>query len=423
MAGAKKLKEVRRVHSKVRKDVFVVLALAFVVMLMSSVPAQALPMFARRSDGANCTKCHWQQNALNATGRAYLKHGIRDVGETVDLREAELRLSQYMSLVVAPSLSAVKNDTTAFSGGEVALWTGGPVDSNFSLVSEIAFLVDEDAVEAEEVYAHFVTNAGTGQNGKAATVGGAVADGEEEDEPEAELLSAKYLSARVGQFQPFLLLGQVSGPPRISLSRPVAMSGKATNGNSFRPRSRLRGLEVGAVNGPLSAYLGIGNGPQQNAADNAMDMYATVERDLGTSGSSVGAYAYWGKAVLSGGSRDSFRRYGVIGNCTLENTRLVGGFLLGSNDNPGGASLDNDGWFLEWAQHVGNKGTVAYARWDKFNADLAAGGQVKTDGMTLGISWTPNPDAATMRLAIEGQWLDEDSTDQDGITTELQLTF
>ena len=171
-------------HSKVRKDVFVVLALAFVVMLMSSVPAQALPMFARRSDGANCTKCHWQQNALNATGRAYLKHGIRDVGETVDLREAELRLSQYMSLVVAPSLSAVKNDTTAFSGGEVALWTGGPVDSNFSLVSEIAFLVDEDAVEAEEVYAHFVTNAGTGQNGKAATVGGAVADGEEEDEPE-----------------------------------------------------------------------------------------------------------------------------------------------------------------------------------------------------------------------------------------------
>ena len=182
-------------------------------------------------------------------------------------------------------------------------------------------------------------------------------------------------------------------------------------------------MEVGAVNGPLSAYLGFGNGPQQNAADNHMDMYATVERDLGTSGSSVGAYAYWGEAVLGGGFRDAFRRYGVIGNCTLEKTRLVGGFLFGSDGAPGGADLDNDGWFLEWAQNIGKEGTVAYARWDKFNADLAAGGQVETDGMTLGLSWTPNHDAATMRLAIEGQWLDQDSTNEDSIAAELQLTF
>ncbi|MDO8586379.1 MAG: hypothetical protein Q7T82_05005 [Armatimonadota bacterium] len=413
-------------HSKVRKDVLVVLALALIVMLMSCVTVQAVPMFARRWDGANCTKCHWQQNALNATGRAYLKHGIRDVGETADLREADFRLSHYVSAVVAPSMSAVKGGGTAFSVGALDLWAGGPVDSNFSLLSEVEFGIDEEnTVEAEEVYVHFVSKGDQDQQAKAAPAPKAVGAEEEEDESEPELLGAKYFSARFGQFQPLLLLGHVSGPPRISISRPLAISGRATNGNSFRPRSRVRGMEVGAVNGPLSAYLGIGNGPQQNEDDNDMDAYATVERDLGTSGSSIGAYGYWGKAVLAGGFRDSFQRYGVIGNWTIEKTRLVGGFLFGSNEDPlGGADLDNDGWFLEWAQKIGKKeGAVAYARWDKFDADEAAGGQKETDGITLGASWTPDPETATIRLAIEGQLLDVDGADEDSITMELQIAF
>ncbi|MBI2842298.1 MAG: hypothetical protein HYX78_02750 [Armatimonadetes bacterium] len=403
------------------------IAFAAAIVLAVNLPADALPMFARRMDGASCTKCHWHQNALNATGRAFLKHGIREVGETADARESGFKASHYLSFMVTPGFSAVRDDRTAFSAGHAGLWLGGPVNANFSMLSEIEVDADEEnMVEAEEFYAHYVTNSRSGTKTAPASAHGSGQGGpedEEEEEEMADLLTSKYLSVRLGQFQPLVLLGHVSGAARISLNRPEAISGRATNGNGWRPRSRLRGIEVGSVNGPLSAYLGFGNGQGQNEDDNHMDIYTTVERDLGTKGSSVGAYAYWGEAVLSGGFRDSFNRYGVIGNYTAEMTRLVGGFLFGDNDDPSGVNLDNDGWFVELAQHVAGEGVVAYARWDDFSRDLAAGGKRETDGPTLGISWTPDPDNAVMRLNVEGQWLDTDGTSGDSVTVELQITF
>ncbi|MDO8682452.1 MAG: hypothetical protein Q7N50_03100 [Armatimonadota bacterium] len=255
--------------------------------------SNAVPAFARRAGGIGCAGCHWHQNALNATGKAFLRHGLRLADEEANANKADLKLSNYASVVLAPSFSAVENDGTRFSAGDAMLWLGGAIDSKFSALAETEFHVDDEEVEVEEVYAHYVSD-----------------------------LGGKYLSARVGQFQPLVFLTQVSGPARTTLSRPEAISGRATNGNSFRPRDRVRGFELGTVNGPLSAYLGIGNGPGQNASDNHMDIYTAIEREFGAQGSSVGAWAYWGKAVLAGGSRDSFSRYGVIGNYTAVKTRV-----------------------------------------------------------------------------------------------------
>ena len=355
-----------------------------------AAPAVALPAFSRRAGGVSCNMCHWHQNALNQTGKDYLRRGLRWPGEEVNVTSTEMKLSQYTSVIFAPNLTAVEGDGTRFAAGDSVLWLAGPIDSNFSALGEIEFKIDDGEVEVEEVYAQYVSGSGE-----------------------------RYISARMGQFQPLLLLTNISGPPRITLSRPEAMSGRATNGNSFRPRSRVRGIEVGSVGGPVDVYVGAGNGTGQNAADNHMDLYATLEHDIGTQGSSVGAWMYWGEAVLAGGFRDSFNRYGVLGNYTADRVRAVGGFLFGENEDPSGIQLDNSGWFVEVDAAVKDD-TVLYLRWDEFSRDLAAGGEIETDGPTLGVSWLPSE---LTRITVEAQTLDTDSVSEDSITAEVHVTF
>lgn len=365
-------------------------AMLLLAVVWLAIPANAIPAFARRAGGVSCAMCHWHQNALNATGKAFLRSGFRLAEEKADATSTELRLSHYGSLVLSPGFSAVKDDGTRFSAGDAVLWLGGPVDDRFSAIAETEFHIDDEETEVEEIYAQYVSDPGS-----------------------------KYTSLRVGQFQPLALLGQVSGPPRIALSRPAVISGKATNGNGFRPRSRLRGAEFGTVNGPVSAYLGIGNGQGQNAADNHMDIYATVEREIGNEGSSVGAWGYWGEAVLGGGFRDTYHRYAVIGNYTAADNRVVGAIAFGKDGDPGGSDLDNNGWFIEGA-HKFNPETAGYVRWDQFNADLSGGGESKTHGPTLGISWTLG---SLTRFTVEGQFLDVDGSNENSLSAEMQIAF
>ncbi len=367
----------------------IALLMVFLAVVLLTAPAGAVPAFSRRAGGVSCSLCHWHQNALNQTGKEYLRQGLRLPGDQADVVSTEMQLSQYASFILAPNLSAVENDGTRFSAGDAVLWLSGPVDANFSALGEVEYKIDDEEVEVEEVYAQYVSGPGP-----------------------------RYISARMGQFQPFLFLTNVSGPPRITLSRPAVMSGRATNGNSFRPRNRLRGVEVGAVGGALDAYLGVGNGTGQNAADNHMDLYLTLERDIGTQGSSVGAYAYWGEAVLDA-TRDSFNRYGVLGNYTMEKVRAVGALLFGENDDPSGVTLDNSGWFLEVDVRVKDD-TAVYLRWDDYDRDLVAGGELQTDGPTLGISWIPTE---VTRVTIEAQSLDTDSTSEDSLTAEAHIAF
>jgi hypothetical protein len=367
---------------------------AIIAAVLASIFLQsasnAVPSFARRAGGVSCDMCHWHQNALNATGKEFLRHGVRFADEQANAGDEDFKLSHYASLLLTPGLSAVEGDGTRFSAGDAALWVGGPLDGKFSALAEIEFQIDDVEVEVEEIYAHYVSDPGS-----------------------------NYFSGRIGQFQPLALLAQVSGAARTTISRPEAISGRATNGNGFRPRSRLRGVEFGTVRGPLSAYLGLGNGPQQNAADNHMDIYATVEHEFGDQGSSIGAWAYWGEAVLGGGERDSFNRYGILGNYTAEKFRVLGGVLVGSNDDALGAELNNQGGFLE-VDYALKPGTVLYGRWDKFDRDVSGGGETSTDGPTLGFSWLPT---AFTRIAVEGQWLDTNGTSTNSATAEVQIVF
>ncbi len=334
--------------------------------------------------------CHWHSYALNQTGKDYLRRGARLPGEEANVMSPETQFSHYASFLLAPTLSAVEDDGTRFLAGDAVLWLGGPVDATFSALGEVEYKIDDEEVEVEEVYVQYVNTPNT-----------------------------RYFSARMGQFQPLLFLTNVSGPPRITLSRPVVLSGRATNGNAFRPRDRVRGVEVGAVGGPVDFYVGLGNGTGQNAADNHMDVYLTAEYAIGTRGSSVGAWAYWGEAVLDGDFRDSFNRYGVIGNYTAEQVRAVGGLLVGENDDPSGVQLDNDGWFLEVDVKV-RSNTALYGRWDDFSRDLVAGGELETDGPTVGVSWQPTD---LTRVTVEAQWLDTDDTSEDSVTGEVHIAF
>lgn len=370
--------------------ILVCVAVMAVIVFSSIVSIYATPSFARREGGVSCNFCHWHQNALNANGKDFLRRGVRLAEEKADASQEELKIGHYASVVLHPTISAVENDSTQFSAGDVVLWLGAPIDNKFSALAEVEFKVDEEEVEVEEIYAQYVSS-----------------------------LRDKYFSVRAGQFQPFILISQVSGPARITLSRPEAISGRATNGNSFRPRSRLRGMELGGVYGPFSGYVGVGNGPGQNEDDNHMDTYAAIEGEIGEKGSSIGVWAYWGEASLEDNFRDSFSRYGVIGNYTMERTRLVGGYLLGSNDDPTGVTLDNDGWFIEVDQNLW-RDITGYVRWDNFTRDLAAGSDLETDGPTLGISWIITP---LTRLTVEGQQLDTDSTERNSVTAELQIVF
>ena len=128
---------------------------------------------------------------------------------------------------------------------------------------------------------------------------------------------------------------------------------------------------------------------------------------------------YWGEAVLDDDFRDSFNRYGVLGNYTAKKVRAVGGFLFGENDDPSGIQLDNNGWFVEVDAAVRDD-TVLYLRWDEFSRDLAAGGELETDGPTLGVSWLSSE---LTRITVEVQTLDTDSTSEDSLTAEMQITF
>jgi hypothetical protein len=364
--------------------------MAVLAVVILAGPANAVPAFSRRAEGVSCTMCHWHPNALNQTGKDYLRQGTRLPGEEASVVSAETQFSHYASFILAPSISAVEDGGTRFSAGDAVLWLGGPVDAKFSGLAEVEFKIDDEEVEVEEVYVQYVSTPDT-----------------------------RYFSARMGQFQPLLFLTNVSGPPRITLSRPAAMSGRATNGNRFRPRDRVRGVEVGAVGGPVDVYLGLGNGTGQNAADNHMDVYLTAEYDIGTQGSSVGAWAYWGEAVLEGDFRDSFNDSATTEIYTAQQVRAVGGLLVGENDDPSGVKLDNDGWFLEVDVKV-RPGTALYARWDDFSRDLAAGGEVETDGLTAGVSWRPTE---VTRVTVEAQWLDTDGTSQDSVTAEVHISF
>ena len=354
--------------------------------------AHALPAFARRAGGVSCTMCHWDMNSLNRTGIDFLRQGLRLPGEEANVNDPDMKFGNYTSLVLNPNFSAVKDGSTKFSAGNAILWLAGPVDSRFSTVAEIEFKIDSEEVEVEEVYGQYISNPGD-----------------------------RYYSARMGQFQPFLFFTQVSGPIRTTLSRPTVMSGRSTNGNSFRPRDRVRGVEFGAISGPLSGYVGVGNGPGQNTSDNHMDVYATVEQEIGPLGSSIGAWTYWGEAVLpapAAGFRDAFRRSGVIGNYTSPKTRVVAAFLFGEDGNPGGR-LDNEGWFVEVDRKL-RENVIGYFRWDEFEADLSGGGKRKTDGPSIGATWTPSE---LTRLAMELQFLDTDGTSSDSVTIEFQIAL
>ncbi len=366
--------------------------------------------------GANCATCHFRPAELNVAGKDFLRRGFRfeevptpDIAPGAERGEGEdqrpLTLTEIVSILGEHGFEADLDGGSAFEGGVFELVGAAAVSPEFSLFTEVEFKVEDEEVEVEEFWGQWTS----------ATEG-------------------NYWTARIGQFQPLLLLTNQSGGPRISLSRPEVYSGRAANGNRFRPRNRLRGLEIGRMCGDLYTYFGIGNGEGQNEEDNHMDIYATTELNLDENGSSVGFWAYFGETPVDGEDgtfTDDFHRVGVVGNCASERTKFTGALLWGENDSDpywNGGKLDNHGFFL-MGQHLCSSDTAVYARWDDFTRDLpgvspsarnSSSRELDTDGITLGIQWWPS---TYIRIVGELQFLETNGEDDDTLAIAFQWAY
>ncbi len=422
----------------------VLLALcALFVTLAFPDPGDAMPAFARRIS-ANCTQCHMIPGELNLTGKDFLKRGFREfeeitpdvepgattatpavdagaappVGEQTGLaREvAELRaevaalradqdeaagvltISDYVTVAGEYGFESEEGGTSRFGPGVFELLAGGPLSPNLSFFSEVEAKIgdtgDESEVEVEEFYGQHTSGIG-----------------------------ANYTTVRFGSFQPILLTTHQSGPPRTILERPAVLSGRAANGNGWRPRSRLRGAELGLIRDKFAGYVALGNGQGQNVDDNHMDYYVTLEQTLDDNGSSIGYWGFWGDTPLGGASapadgRDDFSRYGVLGNYATETGKFTAAYLTGENESSAG-DLDNKGFFLQYLHMVGDDAAV-YGRWDDFERDLVGGGTEETDGFTIGGRvWI----ASQFALSAEAGFLDTDGEEENRVEVEAHWLY
>ncbi len=427
--------------SLVRCLLFVLCGL--VAALAFPTRGDAIPAFARRMS-ANCAQCHLIPGELNLTGKDFLKRGFREfeeitpdvepgvamaipaletpagppAGEKTGLEQevaelraevAELRaeqdamagvptLSDYVTVAGEYSFEAEEGATSTFGPGVFELLAGGPLSPGFSFFSEVEAGIgdtsDESEVEVEEFYGQYTSGIGT-----------------------------DYATVRFGSFQPILLTTHQSGPPRTILERPVVLSGRAANGNGWRPRSRLRGVELGLIRGNFAGYAALGNGEGQNVSDSHMDYYVTLEQILDDNGSSIGVWTFSGDTPLVGAAapadgRDDFRRYGVLGNYATERSKVTAAYLTGDNESSAG-DLDNDGFFVQYLHMVGEDAAV-YARWDDFERDLVGGGTEETDGVTIGGRiWM----ASQFALTLEGRLLETDGVDEDTLEAEIHWLY
>ena len=423
----------------------VLLCATFLLALLDK-RGEAVPAFARRI-GAKCSQCHFIAGELNLTGKDFLRRGLREFEEVtpdvqpgvttagaesasessepagagaepqtgVERRLQQLEqemarmraggqtgagasLGEYLSLIGKYGFESEKGGTSRFGPGELALWSGGPLSPEFSYVAEVEAAVgatsDESELETEEFYGQYTSGVG-----------------------------ANYTTIRFGSFQPILLTTHQSGAPRIILERPAVLSGRSGNGNGWRPRSRLRGVEAGILRGNFAGYLGIGNGQGQNTGDSHMDFYGTLERTFDDNGSSLGLWAFSGDTPLTGiaappDGRDRFKRWGILGNYAKEKTKVVGAFLKGTNESAAG-DLDNDGFFLQ-VLHLVSPDAAVYARWDDFQRDLAAGGQEETDGITVGGRWWMS---SQFGFTAEAGFLETNGDDDKRFALELIFGF
>ena len=92
---------------------------------------------------------------------------------------------------------------------------------------------------------------------------------------------------------------------------------------------------------------------------------------------------------------------------------MVLGLLTGRDKDVNGRELGDTGFFTLVERHFSDR-LAAYARCDGLRQDLSAGGSVRADGPTLGITYWP---ATEVRPMAEGQSLESTGQSRDNRLT------
>ena len=384
------------------------LLLAAALSILSVGTSQALPAFARR-EGVKCQMCHLRLPELNEDGHSYIRRGLREepamgatMGATMGgggampgmamgsgdaakppaassdhaLGEAlPLEWQNYLTLMGHHMLSAHRHAKTDLQEGGVDLWAGGPLDTHWSALANLAIDIPSGALDVEQAYAQYNTS-----------------------------WTPRFQSVRVGQLLPLAILFN-GGGVAMPLSAPLVLEMPSSERNPWTPTTLIRGVELGAVDLPhWNAYVGAGQ-PRIESADGITphtDVYASAEVLIGKQGDAVSAFGYKGSAIaVPGQPALDFQRAMVFANAYGPREKAVLGLLWGTDSPEGEKHLGISGGFL-LGEYLFTDRWAGYARYDRSRREVAGADPEVTDGPTFGVScWAQTH----VRITLETRFL------------------
>jgi hypothetical protein len=180
------------------------------------------------------------------------------------------------------------------------------------------------------------------------------------------------LNVRVGRFEPGITDGYTD-TQRLTMEHPITLDYKASG--DWRPRDPQAGIELNGVLQHRTYYaLGVVNGEGKTVSDpdDRKDVYARVAHTFGGIGFdgngldsvaaqtdnsfdnafTLGVYSYFGNTQKTASGvtyNNDFTRFGLDARAQFGKLDLLGGVIIGKDQNPGGDNkeLNNVAYFIE----------------------------------------------------------------------------
>ena len=356
--------------SKLRSIALFTIAVGATILCQS--PSEAIPAFARKY-GFNCGMCHVAWPRLNDFGQKYRINGYRIPGQentektVLDMTGIPLAFrtqAGYTSDTFSPN--GAEDETNQFQLNGLDMLSGGLLGENAGF-----FFAYLPRIEG-----------GSGVAPQDATL--------EQANVIFSGLRSTWLSARVGKFEgqyvPFSALRSMTISPyeiyEFNGSPGVSAAGTVGSLNSFSLASTATGVELtGWGRSPLQYAFGFVNGSDSNTQDDGpSDVYLRGAYVIGdgfgqTAGKRIGALAYFGRArPTTGGSRESFRRYGLDATLNFSEYNVDFQYIVGRDDGAFNVAASGDtykfsGGFLQF-NHFAME-SAQFARFDWVNTPSA----------------------------------------------------
>jgi hypothetical protein len=393
------------------KKSFLVLILVFVFAAIWADESSAISAWARKNK-ADCSMCHWRLNRLNDFGKDFQRQGHRVVGDEGSKPSDPISISDYTSITTKfravfnagdrklkteeHVASSSKSTTWDFQTEAFSVYSGGPLDKNFSYYLE-----------------HYFYENATYQYGRSKFADGFVQYNQSLGEDN------QYYWVRAGQFSNFMI-ANYGGAARMGITRPTVLD--TALGSGAKIRDRDLGLELGYnMNDIILTGAFINGNGYGWAGDNnpEKDYYVTVQKKLGSGaiGTDVGLYYY--KGMNYTGSDNDYYRWGLLGGADLPyglGAHLSGAYMLANNK--AAATTDSNGYFVQYDQLLTDT-WEASLRYDFIDTNTATASN-ETSGLTAIGSYSLSQWA---RLTTEARMLTESGAANNSVTAELQFMY